>query len=260
MPKILPTLPDVHWPEKEGAIGIVGVAPWATVDFLSQIYALVPAKKDWDFPRVIVDANCKIPSRGRYFDLGETDPSPFIADTIDELIDAGATAIAVPCNTAHVLFDRWSQRAGDKMVSIIAATLDAIDAPKGSKVAVLGSTHLVKNGTYTTPLKERDLIPVALRADQQKVVGQVISEVKVSNSLEGPTAKALASLFGEFQNEGVTDIVLGCTELAQGLRSAQKHRFSGKLIDSNVELAKAALQKIAETENNSFYSRPLKPT
>ncbi|MEM9642368.1 MAG: aspartate/glutamate racemase family protein [Pseudomonadota bacterium] len=245
MPKILPSLPDVHWPATEGAIGIVGVAPWATADFLTQIYAQVPAKKDWDFPRVLVDANSKIPSRGRYFDLGETDPSPFIADTIDELVAAGATAVVVPCNTAHILFDRWAARAPDKIVSIITATLDTITAPKGARVAVLGSSHLVRHATYTTPLEARGLVPVELHPDQQALVGKVIGEVKISNNLTASTVDALQGLLGDLQDDGVTTIVLGCTELAQGLRSVPEHRFSGAFIDSNVALAREALRQIS---------------
>jgi len=245
MPKIRPSLSDVQWPASEGAIGVVGVAPWATVDFLHQIYALVPAKRDWDFPRVLVDANSKIPSRGRYFDLGETDPSPFIADTIDELIAAGATAVVVPCNTAHILFDSWSIRARDKVVSIIAATLDAIEGPRGSRIAILGSAHLVRHATYTAPLEARAHVPVGLRNDQQALVDRVIGEVKTTNSLMVPTAQALKKMLGELQDDGVTTIVLGCTELAQGLRSVSQHRFSGDVIDSNIELARAALRQVS---------------
>lgn len=244
MPRILPSLPDVQWPADEGVIGIVGVAPWATLDFLAQIYAQVSARKDWDFPRVLVDANSKIPSRGRYFDLDETDPSTYIADTIDELVASGATVVVVPCNTAHVLFDRWSQRAANKIVSIIQATLDAIDLPVGSKIAVLGSTHLVHHGTYNGPLSQRGLVPVTFTQSQQALIGRCIGEIKTSNSVAAETKGELIRFFDDLHSNGTTEIVLGCTELAQAMRCLPSNVFKGHIVDSNVELAKSVLKRV----------------
>ena len=43
MPTIQPPGGAVHWPSGEGVLGVVGVAPWATLDFLRAFYALVPA-------------------------------------------------------------------------------------------------------------------------------------------------------------------------------------------------------------------------
>jgi aspartate racemase len=102
MPKIKPLGGEVDWPIDEGTLGIVGVAPWATLEFCKVLYTRVLATKDWHYPRVIVDINTKLPSRGRYFQLGETDPSPAIKESISELHLQGATVVVVPCNTAHV--------------------------------------------------------------------------------------------------------------------------------------------------------------
>ena len=85
MPTISPPGGDVSLSADEGVIGVVGVAPWATLDFLNALYKRVPATKDWHFPRVLCDVNTKLPSRGRHFELGERDPSPFIKDSIAEL-------------------------------------------------------------------------------------------------------------------------------------------------------------------------------
>lgn len=53
----------------DGIVGVVGVAPFSTVEFLKILYGLVLAEKDWHYPRVICDINTKIPSRGRHFEL-----------------------------------------------------------------------------------------------------------------------------------------------------------------------------------------------
>jgi aspartate racemase len=245
MPHVTPSLPDVQWPSDEGVIGVVGVAPWATVDFLSQIYSQVAAQKDWHFPRVLVDANSKIPSRGRYFDLGETDPSPFIADTIDELLDSGATAVVVPCNTAHILADRWSARAKDKVVSIIEATLSEVPRGTTKPAVVLGSAHLIRHRTYLDPLEAIGISCHEVSSEQQALVARVITEIKVANTLTETTSSDLRTLLSDMQDADIGTIILGCTELSQALRCLGNHLFSGEIVDSNVALAKGALRRIS---------------
>lgn len=245
MPHVTPSLPDVQWPANEGVIGVVGVAPWATVDFLSQIYTQAAAQKDWHYPRVLVDANSKIPSRGRYFDLGETDPSPFIADTIDELLAAGATIVVVPCNTAHILADRWSARAQDKVVSIIEATLSELPQDTTQSAVVLGSAHLTQHRTYLDPLEAIGVSCHEVSPEQQALVGRVINEIKVANALTEKTAGEFQTLLADIQKADIGTLILGCTELSQALRCLGNHGFTGEIVDSNMALAKAALRTIS---------------
>ena len=244
MPKIEPSLEDVQWPKNEGTIGVVGVAPWATVDFMARIYENSIASKDWHFPRILVDANSKIPSRGRYFDLGEIDPSPFIAETIDELISAGATAVVVPCNTAHILIDRWSTGAKEQVIDIIEATLKELNPAKDAKVVTLGSSHLVRHRTYLAPLESAGFQALAIDAEKQDLVGKIIGEIKVANTLTSETAEQFARVLAEFQKGNVDALILGCTELAQALRCVSNHSFTGKVVDSNAALARAALRAV----------------
>ncbi|MEM8773807.1 MAG: amino acid racemase [Pseudomonadota bacterium] len=251
MPHILPTLPDVQWPTPEGVIGVVGVAPFATVDFLTQVYEQADASKDWHFPRVLVDANSKIPSRGRYFDLGETDPSPYIADTIDELISAGASAIVVPCNTAHILIDRWSVRAAVSVVSIVEATLAEVNSSKARSIAVLGSDHLTRYRTYLDPLEKKGLICRELSDEQQALVGKAIGEIKVANTLSKNTSSRFSCFLKELEDSGVETILLGCTELSQAMRCLKSRFFEGAVIDSNKALARAALRRVCSVKHST---------
>ena len=135
MPRILPENGPVQWSEQEGAIGVVGVAPWATVDFCRAVYSLIDAEKDWHYPRLIVDANSKIPSRGRHLQLGERDPSPFIKLTIEELARQGATVVVVPCNTAHILYERWAVDAPVPVPHIVDVTVEAAIQTGARRVA-----------------------------------------------------------------------------------------------------------------------------
>ena len=115
-----------RWDPAEGIIGVVGVAPAATADFYQRLVALTTAAKDWEHVRVLIDSNPKIPSRGRHLELGEADPSPFIRAAISALAARGATVIAVPCNTAHILYPRFADGAPGLVVHLIEVTVAAM--------------------------------------------------------------------------------------------------------------------------------------
>ena len=121
---IYPMNKVVHWNKDEKIIGVIGVAPTATADFYSKLIRLTPAQKEWEHAHVLIDSNPKIPSRGRYFELGETDPTPFIRNSIERLCHMGATIIAIPCNTAHILYERYTYELPVMVIHMIKATID----------------------------------------------------------------------------------------------------------------------------------------
>ena len=251
MPHILPPPdnPDVTWPVNEGIIGVVGVAPWATLDFCRIIYELTPATKDWHFPRIIVDANSKIPSRGRHLELGERDPSPFIHATIEELAKAGATVAVVPCNTAHILFDRWAYPSPIKVLSIIDETVSQLPkSPK--KVAVLSSRYLAQSNIYQNALIAAAHKVFDLSSEMQQLVSSCIEQLKCSSELLDEQIEALALFRDHLSENGVTHIILACTELS--MISTHPLWFQMKIIDSNTVLAMSALKAIRGNEHNAI--------
>src|SRR2546427_7655001 len=88
-------------------IGVLGgLGPWATLDFFEKILRLTPAKADQDHLRIIIDNNPKIPDRSPAI-LGEgEDPTPGLIATAQNLQQAGADFLVIPCNTAHFFYDR----------------------------------------------------------------------------------------------------------------------------------------------------------
>lgn len=250
MPHILPPPehPDVTWPANEGAIGVVGVAPWATLDFCRKIYELTPAAKDWHFPRLIVDANSKIPSRGRHLELGERDPSPFINATIHELAKAGATVAVVPCNTAHMLFDRWSRPSPIKVLSIVDATIGLLNEARQT-VAVLSSRYVAGSGLYQRALRTAGHRTFELTAEYQDLVSDCIARLKRTPALTVEQAQALARFTDHLRANGIAHVVLACTELS--LISAHPLWGDVKVIDSNTALAMEAMQAISLQWNSA---------
>lgn len=247
MPRIFPDIPnsstEVIWPENEGCIGVVGVAPWATLDFCRKVYEHIKATKDWHYPRLLVDANSKIPSRGRHLELGERDPSPYIKTTIQELAAAGATVAVVPCNTAHILFDRWAGSTSIQILNIVEETVRQL-AGSNRKAAVLGSTYLAESGLYLRAISATGHSPIALNETEQKMVSRCINELKASPVLSGESKTGLENLANRLHQAEVDSIVLACTELS--LISEMSIWEPLQVIDSNQALATAAIRAISK--------------
>ncbi len=243
MPRITPAGGEVSWPENEGALGVVGVAPWATLDFCRALYAAVHARKDWHFPRVLLDINTKLPSRGRHLQLGETDPSPAIAATIRELAAQGATVVVVVCNTAHILYERWANDAPIPVLHIIDETLRAAKGQGARRVTPLVSASLAGHDLYGKGAEKLSLECLRLADQEQAVINSCIESIKVHGAVAPDTLNHdLDAVLQGLVQQGVDTVIAGCTELSAVAPHAQRAKL--RLVDSNIALAHAALRHL----------------
>lgn len=239
MPAIAPPGGEVSWPEGEGVLGVVGVAPWATLEFCRCFYSLVPARKDWHFPRVLLDINTKLPSRGRHLQLGERDPSPFISQTIAELAQAGATVAVVACNTAHILFDRWATAAPIPVLHIVRETARYAIQSGARRALALTSSSLAESRLYGHEADAVGLACVPLPDELQTIVNALIEAVKTCGTLQASDKAGVGRLLEHARAAQADTILLGCTELT-ALRG-HIERAGLQFVDSNEALARAAL-------------------
>jgi aspartate racemase len=244
MPKLIPSGGSVSWPVHEGTLGVVGVAPWATLEFVRNFYELIAAEKDWHYPRVLLDINCKLPSRGRHLQLGEQDPSPYIAATISELALAGATVAIVACNTAHILFSRWATGSPIPIIHIIDAAIEEARLAKPCKLLALVSSSLATSGAYEDKAKASNLAYQTLPLELQKLVNEMIEDVKTMAAIMPESDRRLRELINFFIESGVDTVILGCTELSLLAPCIESAGLC--VVDSNKALAKAAYVAIMQ--------------
>lgn len=242
MPRIQPPGGEVSWPADEGVLGVVGVAPWATLDFCRALYEQVAAAKDWHYPRVLLDVNTKLPSRGRHLQLGETDPSPAIAATIRELAGQGATLAVVVCNTAHILFERWSRQSPIPVLNIVEETVRATADSGAALVTPFASRSLADSDLYGDAARRHGLQVHRLEEPFQGWIGGFIEQIKVSGALRAAEQEQLRDLTGHLRDRGVDTVILACTELS--LLQAPLLEQGLKSVDSNRALARAALLRL----------------
>lgn len=229
---------EVHWSLDEKIIGVVGVAPLATVDFFSRL-SNRPVAKDWNHPRVVIDSNPKIPSRGRYLELNETDPVPFIQKSIRFLANEGASIIAIPCNTAHIFYDRYANCLEETTIpNIIQATTKsaaiALESESNKKVLVLASRQVIANNLYKQSFKKYGLD--YLQSPDQNLITEAIESVKKEGYRFTEIQKRLETHIKNIVTNDIKGILLGCTELSIMFKNIN---FDTKIhiIDSNQSLA-----------------------
>lgn len=241
--------------ENQKIIGVVGVAPWSTLDFLDILYKQFKVDKDWHYPRIICDINTKIPSRGRHFELGEEDFSPYIQQSIENLKAQGAEVIVVTCNTAHIHFDKWCHVDGVDVLHIVdecSAALKNIPGQTGRcspetayrkpQTAVIFSGYsLWKTGLYQKKLLSNGLNVLDLSDQEANLINLLIMDIKQNGCLIDLHLKRdLDDLLRKLKDNGVDSLVLGCTELTRIREAAQG--YIGNVIDSNLALAQAAIR------------------
>jgi aspartate racemase len=253
MPIVKPPGGEVDWSKDEGVLGIVGVAPWATIEFCRVFYERIRATKDWHYPRVIADINTKLPSRGRYFQLGEADPSPFIAMTIRELHEQGATVVVVPCNTAHILYENWSKDAPVLVMHIVRETLDLAKHAGVKSFTPLTSDSMALYDLYGKLAVDFGLKCHRLTTDEQNLISSMIGEVKINGAITPASLNKFSDLLINLKKTGVEALILGCTELTSLMSRIKNNELIA--IDSNMALALAALKALNLPEHLIDYKK-----
>ncbi|MFV5499183.1 amino acid racemase [Acinetobacter towneri] len=240
MPRIEPKNTPQVWSENEKTLGVIGMSPFATLNFLNMFYSLIHAEKEWQYPRVLLDINTKIPSRGRFFELGEEDPSPYIAQTIAELYQQGADYVLIPCNTVHILQEDWGRDSPIPIISIIDVVKE--EALKNTNViTTLGTKTITSKRVYSIPLEKAGVNVRDINQQEQSIISAVIEEVKQKGQLIH-NQDELGSLLATLKREGVGTVILGCTELSCITEFIKQHGIN--FIDSNSVLAQKAVNLI----------------
>lgn len=231
---------EVYWDPNEKTIGIVGIAPYATADFYRKIIDATPAKKDWENIRILIDNNPKIPSRGRAIELGETDPSPQILDTINELGDRGADFAVIPCNTVHYFFDSFSKGTNIPVLNFIEETANYVVnfMPEIKNVGLIASKITTQYKLYDKYLSSKGVVVHTLPEEQQ-TISEIIESVKVGNK-EFSDVEKVRAIALKLIEKGIEALILGCTEISLLLHDGD---LSVPIFDSNEVMAKVCVRK-----------------
>ncbi|MEU6476707.1 amino acid racemase [Streptomyces sp. NPDC047017] len=225
-------------------LGILGgMGPLATADFYHRLVARTPADADQEHLPVLIWADPAVPDRTAAL-LGEgPSPVPALAEGARWLRRAGASCVAVPCNTAHAYVEQVAKATGIEVLDMIKAALDAAAdaAPAVERVGVLATRGTCRAGLYERAAAPRGVEVIQVPEDvQREYVDAAIRAVKAGADLDGP-ARWIATAAAALKERGADVVIAACTEIP--LVSGLAARLV-PLVDSTDALVDAALARL----------------
>jgi aspartate racemase len=193
-------------------IGVIGgMGPEATVDLMRRVIAKTPARDDQDHVHLLVESNPKIPSRVAHLIAGTgRDPTSELVRIARNLETAGADALAMPCNTAHVYARSIREAVNIPLLDMVQLTVAKLAKLNVARVGLLASSAVHQVHLYRDALAANGMESVVPK--QQAQVMELIVAVKRGDI--GAAAQArLGSLTADFAGE-VDLQLIACSELS----------------------------------------------
>lgn len=223
-------------------IGVLGgMGPLATADFFSKVIAATPAANDEEHVPLLIQSDPRVPSRPAAILRGGESPLPALLAGRDRLIAAGATALAMPCNTAHFWYPQLAEGCSVPFLSIVQACCDEVAArvAPGAQVGIIATGATLSTGLFSRPLQLGGYSPITPSDEElEAVVLPAIERVKA-----GFPAEAGTLLVGSVQallDRGAATVILACTETPLAL-DAVHSPLRAQCIDSTAALARACV-------------------
>jgi len=201
-----------------GVLG--GMGPLATVDFMQKLILATPTQTDQEHMPVIAYNVPQIPDRTDAFLSGSDEPWAYLLAGLKTLEQAGASAIAMPCNTAHVWYERLCAETDALFFHIgQAACTQALQLPGRGvrRVGMLATSATLAAGIYHRDLVSRDARVVEPGDEvQDRCVMPGIRAVKAGRIDEGRAL--LTEAARHLETLDIDSLILGCTEIPIALK------------------------------------------
>jgi aspartate racemase len=220
-----------------GVLG--GMGPSATVDFLGKLIAATPATMDQDHLPLVLYSTPQIPDRtAAILGIGPS-PLELLIQGVCVLEKAGATHIAMPCNTAHHWLEALRAASSAPFLSMVDAVRDGLEVQGDGdhKIGVISTAGAEATNLYGPMLSSIGCTRVAPSAPLQRKVDRAVRAVKAGRTDDAVTI--ISPVVAELQEAGVRRVVLGCSELPliPGLRG-------DLFFDATEALAKACVKTL----------------
>lgn len=194
-------------------IGVLGgMGTYATIQLFKQYAQVFPAEKEWDRPRIVIDNRCTMPSRVLAFlrNIKREELIDQMSDSMQHLVDAGATRILLACNTSHLFLPAIYERVPGlepRVLHIIRACVGRIKEDGKKSVYLLGSEGTIDSRIYQEALAAEGIECLVPAPEEYTDLRACIEAVKQDKYTE--EAKQLfLGLVNRYDA-----CILGCTEL-----------------------------------------------
>ncbi len=223
-------------------IGVLGgMGPLATLDFFSKVLAATPVQGDADHVPLLIQSDPRIPSRPPAILGNGRSPLPELLAGRDRLIAAGATALAMPCNTAHFWYADLVAGCSVPIISIVDTSVAELVplADAGASIGIIATRATLAARIFDAPLMQAGYTPLLPDGDvMDALVLPGIDLVKAGQAAQG--GQLIAQAVQALLNQGAGAVVLACTETPLALDAVQSP-LRAKCVDSTAALARACV-------------------
>lgn len=203
-----------------GVLG--GMGPLATLDFQHKLLDATPAQSDQQhLPSVVWHVPQVADRQKALAGLGPS-PLPQLLEGIAKLNQAGASHIAIPCNTAHHWYPQLSEASDAPVLHIVDATLETLFrvAKKPLRVGIIATKGTLDAGWFQQRLAEQGIESITPNEDELAewfVPG--CYAVKRGKLAEGGELLSLQAQ--ALMARGAQQLVLACTEVPVALHAVR---------------------------------------
>ncbi|MEQ5827476.1 aspartate/glutamate racemase family protein [Sulfitobacter sp. NFXS29] len=196
-------------------VGVLGgMGPEATILLQQRVLATVDAQDDADHLPLLIDMNPQVPSRIAHLIEGTgEDPAPALAAMAQRLERAGATALAMPCNTAHHYAPAIEAAVSIPFLNMVTLSVDraAGQLSSGASVGILASPAVRMAGVFDAALDRAGLIALwPADADRMLAAIRLIKAQGITPQAQQTLAEAAA----ELTTQGAELLLIACSEFS----------------------------------------------
>lgn len=220
-------------------IGILaGMGPRSTAPFIDLVVTECQnqygARDDIDFPKMLI---CSQPApfyEDRPVDHAALEAA--ILDGLHTLENAGASFLAMACNTAHIYYPRLAASVKVPLLNMIELTVAAAPT-SGQRVALIAARPTAESNLYQEGLRKRglDVVDIDWQADIDHLIGVTRTStdpILLRKLWKGLTARAA--------KDRVDTLVLACLDMGAILA----HLGTGfPILDASHCLAQASIKR-----------------
>ena len=217
-----------------------GMGPEATANFYQLVVQLTPATRDQDHVATLIYSFPQVPDRTAAIRSGDPAIVPFLVEGVQRLERAGASFIAIPCNTAHYYITAMQQAVKLPILNMIELTADRVVAahPRVKTVGLLATSGTIATGLYEKAFRARGLAVVTPGpALQEGAVMKAVYAIKAGGD-KREAEEWLAAAGMDLESRGAEVVVLGCTEIPLAFNPA---RSAVPVVNATRVLAEATI-------------------
>jgi aspartate racemase len=196
-------------------VGVLGgMGPEATILLQQRVLATVDAQDDADHLPLLIDMNPQVPSRIAHLIEGTgEDPAPVLAAMAQRLERAGATALAMPCNTAHHYAPAIEAAVSIPFLNMVSLSVDraAGQLSAGASVGILASPAVRMAGVFDGAL-DRTGLNALWPADADRMLAAI--RLIKAQGITPQAQQTLAEAAAELTAQGGELLLIACSEFS----------------------------------------------